>query len=180
MKYRIAILPLVALAFGLMLSAVTPAQARDFTVGELKIETPWARATPGQAKNGAAYLMIHNAGAAGDRLIAAASDAAQRVELHSHTNVDGVMQMRQVEGVDVPAGGMATLKPGGYHVMLMGLKAPLREGDRFPVTLTFEKAGDVAVEVSVEAVGSMGAMPDDGMKKMDHGTMNHGETPKTN
>ncbi len=177
MRYRIAFLPLLAAALGLMFSAALPAQAHDFTVGGLKIDHPWARATPGQAKNGAAYLVIHSSEAADDRLVAAATDVAQRVELHNHLNVDGVMQMREVEGIDVPAGGMATLKPGSFHVMLMGLKAPLKEGESFPLTLTFEKAGSTTVEVNVEAVGSMGSMSGDmkhdGMEKMDHDHADH-------
>lgn len=176
MRYRIAFLPLLAAALGLMLSAALPAQAHDFTVGALKIDHPWARATPGQAKNGAAYMMIHSGEAADDRLVSAATDVAQRVELHNHMNVDGVMQMREVEGIDVPAGGMAALKPGGFHVMLMGLKAPLKEGESFPLTLTFEKAGSTTVEVKVEAVG---AMEHDGMEKMDHDHADHNHSHGT-
>jgi hypothetical protein len=84
--------------------------------------------------------------------------------------------MRRVEAIEVPADGMASLRPGGFHIMLIGLTEPLKEGERFPLTLTFEKAGSVTVEVAVEGVGSMGPQQDG----MDHGTMDHGTMPPSN
>lgn len=129
------------------------------------VEKAWARATPGKAKNGGAYLMIANTGAAGDRLVAAAADVAERVEIHTHLNDNGVMRMRKVEGVDVPAGGTVMLKPGGYHIMFLGLNKPLVKGGSFPLTLTFEKAGKQTVQVQIQGVG---AMTGGGMKHMDH------------
>ncbi len=97
---------------------------------------------------GAAWLTIRNSGAA-DRLVGAESPAAERVELHTHVHRDGVMMMRRVEGLDVPADGEAVLEPGGDHLMLFGLKAGLAPGDSFPLTLLFEKAGQVTVEMRV-------------------------------
>lgn len=148
--------------------AATAAFAHDFTLGALTLDHPWARASAGPARNGAAFLAIENAGAA-DRLVAAEGEVAERVELHTHTMDGNVMQMRRVEALDIPAQGEAVLQPGGIHIMLIGLKQPLREGERFPLTLTFEEAGTVTVEVAVEGVGSMGPHGSAG-----HGGMNHG------
>jgi copper(I)-binding protein len=101
-------------------------------------------------QNGAAYMTITAQGGAGDRLIAAASPAANRAELHTHIMEGNVMRMRQVQGIDVKPGETAALKPGGFHVMLLGLKQPLVEGQSFPLTLTFEKGGRIDVEVKVQ------------------------------
>jgi copper(I)-binding protein len=127
----------------------------------VKIENAWARATPGMAKNGGAYLTVVNAGKSRDRLVAATADVAKRVEVHTHINDNGIMRMRQVDGIDLPAGGTIQMKPGGYHVMLIGLHKPLKKGERFPVTLVFEKAGEVKTSVEVRSVGAMGS----GMKR---------------
>lgn len=172
-SYRLSLLHYAVIALSLLFAPFAPAAADDGKVGDLMLETPWARATPGAAKNGAAFMMIHNHGSATDRLVAAASDVAARVELHTHINKDGVMQMREVAGIEVPAGGMAELKPGGFHVMMMGLKAPLKEGESFPLTLTFENAGSATVDVKIESVGAMSGGMDHG--KMGHGSMKHGE-----
>ena len=131
----------------------------------IAVEKAWARATPGTAKNGGAYLMIANTGASADRFVAAAADVAERVEIHTHIDDNGIMRMRKVDGIDVPAGGTVMLKPGGYHIMFLGLHKPLKKGDEFPLTLTFEKAGKQTVEVEVQAVG---AMKGGDMKHMDH------------
>lgn len=127
------------------------------TVGDLTLRGPWARASMGMARAGAAFLAIDNAGDA-DRLIAAMADIADRVELHTHLMEDGVMRMREVEGgIEIPAGETTMLAPGGLHLMFLGLVAPLDEGASFPVTLTFEEAGDVTVEVQIltPAAGAM-------------------------
>lgn len=121
----------------------------------LSIEAPFARATAGPARNGAAFLTVKNAGGDADRLIGAKATVADHVELHTHLHENGVMKMRQIEAVDVPAGGMASLQPGGDHIMLMGLKAPLKEGESFPLTLVFENAGEVTVDVTIGGVGAM-------------------------
>ena len=122
--------------------------------------------------------MIGNAGAA-DRLVAASGDVAERIELHTHTMDGNIMKMRRVDAVEVPANGSVALQPGGFHIMLIGLKKPLQEGGSFPLTLTFEKAGTVDVEVAVEGVGSMGPQ---GMSQgtMDHSTMNGGTMAPSN
>ncbi|MDH3472584.1 MAG: copper chaperone PCu(A)C [Rhodospirillales bacterium] len=126
--------------------------------GELAVTGAWARASLGTAKSGAVYLTVENRGAAADRLIAAETPAASRAALHTHIMEEGVMKMRPVEGgIEIPAGGSAVLAPGGLHVMLMGLAAPLEEGARFPLTLTFEQAGPVTVEVLVRPATAMDA-----------------------
>lgn len=133
------------------------AMAADATVGPLKVEQPWSRATAASAQNGSAYFAVRNTGAQPDRLLSAASTVAARTELHTNIDDNGVMKMRQVPAIEVPAGGEAVLKPGGLHVMLMGLKAPLAEGQKFPLTLTFERAGTVTVDVTVGKPGAGGA-----------------------
>lgn len=117
----------------------------------------WARASAGGAKAGAAYLSLANGGPSADRLLAASTPVAAKAELHTHLNENGVMKMRRVDGVDLPAGGSVEFAPGGLHVMLMGLAKPLAEGDSFPLTLTFEHAGTVTVGVQVRAAGAMDA-----------------------
>jgi len=136
----------------------------------VKIENAWARATPGMAKNGGAYLTVVNAGKSRDRLVAATADVAKRVEVHTHINDNGIMRMRQVDGIDLPAGGTIQMKPGGYHVMFIGLHKPLKKGETFPVTLVFEKVGEVKTSVEVRSVGAMGG----GMKHDMKGHGGHG------
>ena len=115
----------------------------------LAIEDPWARPTPPAARTGAGYLTVRSAGPA-DRLVGAASPVAERVEVHEMSMDGGIMRMRPLpEGVAVPAGGAVTLRPGGVHLMFMGLKAPLKEGETVPVTLRFQRAGEVAVGLKV-------------------------------
>ncbi len=110
------------------------------------------------AKSGGAFMTIRNKGGDGDRLVAAKTPVSQKTELHRSLMEDGVMKMRAVGAIDVPAGGMAMLKPGGYHVMFMGLQAPLKEGASFPLTLVFEKAGEIEIEVKIGKAGAMGGM----------------------
>jgi periplasmic copper chaperone A len=116
------------------------------------IENPWARATPPGAKIGAGYMKIKSS--AGDRLLGASSPAAARVELHVTEKKGDVMRMREVKAYDIPAGGSFELSPGGAHLMLVDLKAPFKEGAKVPVTLRFEKAGEVKVELQVRALGA--------------------------
>ncbi|MCT4656370.1 MAG: copper chaperone PCu(A)C [Cohaesibacter sp.] len=159
-----------------LLSAVlaTPALAADVKLGDLTISGAFARATAGKAKAGGSFMTIKNAGAA-DRLVSASSDVAARTELHTHIMDGDVMRMREVkDGIPVPEKGEVALKPGGYHVMLMKLKQPLKQGETFPIELTFEKAGKVTVDIKIGKVGAMkpmkgmkmdGDMKKDGMKK---------------
>ncbi|MFN3565651.1 MAG: copper chaperone PCu(A)C [Burkholderiaceae bacterium] len=116
--------------------------------GDLTIEDAWARASAGGQTNGAAYLKIKNAGAT-DKLIAASAPVAEVVELHTHAMDGTTMRMRKVDAIDVAGGATTELKPGGLHVMLIGLKAPLKAGTKFPLTLKFDRAGEVKVDVEV-------------------------------
>jgi len=121
------------------------------------IKDAWARATPGGAETAAAYATI--VAPAADRLVAASTPVAGKAELHNMSIEGGVMQMRPVEhGIDLPAGQPVTLKPGGLHIMLTGLKHPLHAGESFPLTLTFENAGPREITVSVAQVGAAGPM----------------------
>jgi len=142
------------------LLAATPALA------DIEIVDPYARASGMSAKAGAAFFEIRNTGDTDDRLVDAAANISQRVELHTHKDMgDGVMKMMHVpEGFAVPAGGSHTLQRGGDHVMFMGLKEPMEQGDVINVTLTFEQAGDVVVEIPVDLE-----------RKPMHGAMNHGD-----
>lgn len=139
---------------GLLLAA-TPAGAGDAVKGPITVTGAWARATPAQAQVGAAFLTVANTGTEIDRLVAANAKVSKTVELHLHTEADGVMRMRPVEALDVRPGQSVTLEPGGLHIMLVGLNAPLKQGDSFPLTLVFQNAGDVTVTAEVQAIGAM-------------------------
>jgi copper(I)-binding protein len=141
----------------LLLAPAAVATARAAATGPLSIQSPWSRATAPMQKTGVAYLTIRNDGAEADRLTDVASPVAAKVQLHESIREGDVMKMRKVSGLAVPAHGTATLAPGGYHVMLMGLEAPLKEGQSFPLTLTFEHAGKVEVEVRVMGMSAQGA-----------------------
>jgi copper(I)-binding protein len=117
-------------------------------LAQIEVEKPWSRATAPGAKVAAGYMVLRNKGAA-DRLVGASSPAAARVETHV-TEKDGeVLRMKQVKGYDVPARGSFELKPGGAHLMLIDIRQPFKEGDRVPVTLRFENAGEVKIELPV-------------------------------
>jgi copper(I)-binding protein len=130
-----------------------PAAAQDFTAGDIRIGRPWTRAA-GQNGNGGGFMRLTNGGAQPDRLISAASPIARVVELHTHIREGDVMRMRPVNDIPIPAGQTVELRPGGLHVMLIGLTAPLQQGARVPVTLRFERAGEVTVQLTVEAAGA--------------------------
>jgi copper(I)-binding protein len=133
----------------------------------IQVEQPWARATPAGASTGAVYLTITNKSQEMDRFLSASSDVADKLQIHEMKVVNGVMEMREVTGgVAVAANGSVELKPGSYHLMLMGLKKPLKAGETIPLTLDFEKAGKVSITVPIRA---MGAGHDDmpGMGHMD-------------
>jgi len=143
---------LLAFAAGLVLASAALAQTN-----ELQVSNAWARATPAKAENGVACVTIQSP--TPDRLLSAASPAAKKVELHSMEMAGMVMKMRPMSSLDIPAGQPVTLKPGGEHIMLMGLNGPLRQGQSFPLTLTFEKAGTRTVTVAVEKPGAAGPAP---------------------
>ncbi len=133
-----------------------PALAHDAKVGAIEIEHPWARATAPTAPTGVVYLELKNDGETADRLVSAASPAATTVQLHTHILEGGAMMMREVKAIDLPSKATVELIPSGLHIMLIGLKKPLVKDEVFPVTLTFEKAGTVTVDVKTEGPGAMG------------------------
>jgi hypothetical protein len=146
------------LAAALALLVIGPAAAHEFKSGPIEVVHPWARATPPAAKVGGGYAEIRNDGSEPDRLVSVTAEVAGRVEIHEMGVKDGIMTMRPVEGgVPVPANGSAALAPGGYHLMLLELKRPLKAGESFAGTMTFEKAGTIPVTFDVQAIGSTGA-----------------------
>jgi periplasmic copper chaperone A len=160
--------------FGAMLGSLlaAPARADDVRVGDLVISQGWSRATPGGAKIGGGYLSIENKGSVPDRLIAVSGDIAGKIEIHEMAVKDGVMTMRPLEdGLAIAPGKMVKLAPGGFHLMRMNLKNPLKQGDKVSVTLEFEKAGKVTASLDVQGVGAPGPGPQGGgktdMHKMD-------------
>ncbi len=155
------------LAAAAALSLALPA----FAGSEITIEDAYARSAGETAMSGAAFFIIHNMGDEDDRLIAAESDAAQKVELHTHIEeANGVMRMVEVEeGFPVAAGSMHSLQRGSDHVMFMGLNGPFVQGAMVNVTLVFEKAGRIEVEIPVDNERN-DTMP---MEGMDHSTGSH-------
>ena len=142
------------LAFAAVLAVASAALAQP---SQLEVNNAWAGATPGKAENGAAYVTIQSPTA--DRLVSASTPVAKKTELHTMSMQGMVMKMRPVSGVDILAGQPVSLKPGGEHIMLMGLKQPLREGQSFPLTLDFEKAGPRTITVTVEKAGAKRRAP---------------------
>jgi len=136
-------------------AAVSPVFADNYTLGTIQIGQPWSRATPASAPSAGGYMTLTNKGAEPDRLIAVESGAAGRVEIHEMSMDGSIMRMRQLEnGVVLAPGATVELKPGGYHVMFMQLKAPLQKGEHVPIVLVFEKAGRISVDMQVEALGA--------------------------
>ena len=132
-----------------------PAFAHDYKLGSLEIGNPWTRATPPSAQSGGGFLTITNKGTTPDRLVAVRSAAANKAEIHEMKMDGNVMRMRELEkGLEIPPGATVELKPGSYHLMFMGLKAPFAKDAKIPATLVFEKAGSVDVELSVAAMGA--------------------------
>ncbi len=164
-----------------LLAAAPAAFAQAGGTSKIDVEQPWARATPAGATTGAVYMTLGNTSDTADRLTAASSAVAGKVQIHEMAIVNGIMTMRQlVDGLAIPAGGSVTLKPGGYHVMLTGLKKRLIAGQTLPLTLTFAKAGTISITVPIQAIGAtrggqgsmsrMGGMQDKkpgGMGKME-------------
>jgi len=135
--------------------ATSPALAHDYTAGNLKIGHPWARATPKGASVGGGYLKITNTGTAADRLVGGSTDIAGSFEVHEMKMEGSVMKMRPVAGgLEIKPGQTVTLDPSGYHVMFVGLKDQLKQGERFKATLEFAKAGKVDVDFAIEGIGA--------------------------
>jgi copper(I)-binding protein len=144
-------------AFGAALAlAAMPASAHDYTAGDIAILHPWTRAA-GANGNGAGYLRLRNGGGQPDRLLSAATPAARVAELHTMERDGDVMRMRPVRDIPIAPGTTVELRPGGFHIMMIGLTAPMQQGGRVPLTLRFERAGEVQVELAVEAAGARGS-----------------------
>ena len=132
-----------------------PVHAQKQTEQAIVVEKPWARATPGGARTGAGYMTIINMGTTADRLLGAASPVAREVQFHKVTEERGISRMRQLQSIDIASGGKIQLQPGNIHIMLVGLKQPLKQGETFPLTLEFEKAGRIDLTVAIARVGAM-------------------------
>lgn len=149
MNFKLTLIGLLAIA-ALSVNAASPTFAEGYKVGKLTVNQPWARPSIGNIGNSAAFMAVTNAGGQDDILVSVATPIARNAELHNHIMEGNVMKMRRVkDGITVPANGSAELKPGGLHVMLLGLNRKVGVGDSFPMTLTFSKAGEIAVEVKV-------------------------------
>ena len=129
--------------------------AAETRAGGIVITQPWSRAAM-RGGSGAAFLTLRNTGTAADRLLAATTPAAGRVELHSMVRDGDVMRMREQPAIDLPPGQEVVLRPGGLHIMMLGLAQPLDRGATLPLTLRFERAGEVTVQVAVQAAGAAG------------------------
>jgi periplasmic copper chaperone A len=128
-----------------------PAAAHKYRTGNLEIVHPWSRAMPMGARVGAGYVLIKNNGTEADRLVAVSSEICEKAELHTSVVKDNVATMHALpDGVVIPAQAAAEFEPGGMHIMLVGLKKPLKEGEFFKGTFTFEKAGKIEVRFAVE------------------------------
>jgi copper(I)-binding protein len=123
-------------------------------LAQVEVQEAWSRATPPGAKVAAGYMTLRNKSASPDRLVGASSPAAARVETHTMEMKGDVMRMREVKGIEVPANGSFEFKPGGAHLMLVDIKRPLKEGERVPLVLRFEKAGEVKTELAVQGMGA--------------------------
>ncbi len=141
---------LVTLGF---LALAAPLQAQT-SPDSIKVLEAWSRATPGGAKVGAGYLVVENAGAAPDRLVGAEAEVAGRVEIHETTESGGVSRMRPIDAVAAAPGARIAFRPGGHHLMLVELKRPLKQGERFAGALLFERAGRVPVTFEVRGLGA--------------------------
>jgi copper(I)-binding protein len=142
-----------ALGTAIAAAFARPAPAQE--AGPIRITAPWTRAA-GANGTGAGFLTLRNTGTTPDRLVAVRAGFARSVELHTHIRAGDVMRMRQVPAIDLAPGAEVRLQPGGFHIMLIGLDAALRQGSRVPVTLVFERAGEVEVQLAVESAGARG------------------------
>jgi periplasmic copper chaperone A len=156
------LLQFFASAFLVLTLLAAPARAQEVRAGDLVITQAWSRATPGGAKIGSGYLTIENRGSAADRLIGGTGDVTDHIEVHEMTTSNGVMTMRALDqGLAIGPGQTVRLAPGGYHLMMFDLKSPLKQGDKVPVTLEFEKAGKVKLAFDVLGVGAQGPAGND-------------------
>jgi copper(I)-binding protein len=146
---------LSAVSAALLIALATAASAHDYTLGSLKINHPWSRATPKGASVAGGYMKITNNGTTPDRLTGGSTEAAQKFEIHEMSMDGGVMKMRELpNGIEIPPGATVELKPGSFHVMMTGVTRPFVKGERVKASLSFEKAGKVDVEFAVDAAGA--------------------------
>lgn len=171
-------LAFVTLVLGLLVPAIVPAAAQQ-RLGDIVITEARSRATPPSANVAGGYLTIENTGTSDDRLVGIETDLSERAELHEMKMEDGVMKMRALgDGIAIPAGGTVELKPGGLHLMFMGIRHPLKEGDEVPVKLTFETAGSIEVMLKVGSIGGYGQSDDKTDGASGHGGHGgHGKKP---
>jgi hypothetical protein len=160
---------IAALMAGLAGSALAADVAQ---IGEVMIHEPWARASIGNAPNSAAYMVLETTGEEPDRLVGSSSPVAEQAQLHMHIMDGGVARMRPADAVEVAPGAPTVLEPGGLHIMLIGLRQKLAPGDRVPLTLVFEHAGEITIEVPVRGMAGMSGHGG-------HGATG-GDQPKTN
>lgn len=154
----------VALFFIFLVSTLSIAD--EYRVQDLIVLDPWSRPLPEVSVNGAAYLTVNNTGTVPDRLVGAVSEIAEQIEIHTHVNQEGLMKMVQLEqGAAIPSGEVVAFEPGGLHIMLFGLRSPLKAGTEYHLTLQFESAGDLDVVVKVEDRSSSGM---DHTSQMEH------------
>jgi len=168
-----------SVAFILLAGGAVPTVAQSAQIGALSVTQAWTRATPPKARTAGGFVTIENTGTEPDRLVGAASPIADLVEIHEMRMDNGTMIMRPAGGgIEIPAGGKATLAPGGTHIMFMGLKSGLVEGDTIPVVLSFALAGDIEVLFPVEAIGTRAPTADvegsNGQMNMQEGPHMHG------
>jgi periplasmic copper chaperone A len=169
---RVAIVAAIAT---LAIAALTGlSHAHSYKLGDIEIGHPWSRATPPSARVAGGFLIITNNGTTPDRLVSATFAGSATTEVHEMAHEGGVMKMRELpKGLEIKPGQKVELKPGGFHLMFMGLSAGLKENDRLKGVLVFEKAGRIEVEFKVEGLGYK---PKDGVAEHDHS--NHGAKPK--
>ena len=154
--------------FALLLSAAIP--FASFAVEtKLTVNDPYVSLVPPNSQVSAAFMVIKNAGSTDRKLVKAESPVAKTVELHSHTNENGVMKMREVKSIDIKANGQAELKPGGYHIMLINIRQALKEGEAIPIALTFDDGSKQQIEAPVRKVPTTPSAE----KGMDHSGMKH-------
>ena len=137
-----------------LLFIALPVLPHSHEKGDIQVRHPWSRATPPGAKVGAGYLEIRNRGSQPDRLLAASTPVAKRVEMHITEQAGEVAKMRQLRAFEVPGRERLALEPGGAHLMLVDLVQPLKKGERFPMTLRFERAGELEVQFEVQELGA--------------------------
>ena len=148
---------------GVFACLAVSARAEEVKAGDLVITQAWSRATPGGAKVGGGYLTIENKGSTADRLIGGSADVAAKIQVHEMATTNGVMTMRPLDGgLTIEPGKTVKLAPGGIHLMMLDLKSPLKQGDKVPLTLEFERAGKVSLWLDVQGIGAQGPANSDG------------------